>query len=174
MDRVAKLETFNFAPHSRENRITEIKLSVESSDNTVKIYKDLAKVNSGLRNTLIFAPSYIHAFEMAHSMVENNQAQEWRSVDLLKLEKYILKIQNPLLKNLLPKGIAVFYSGMARVDRLIVERLFESKSIGVLFCTMDTSKLHQLLITCLLLGHEYMMATNIDSLITRLMICMKW
>lgn len=137
---VAKLEMFNFAPHSRENRITEIKLSVESSDNTVKIYKDLAKVNSGLRNTLIFAPSYIHAFEMAHSMVENNQAQEWRSVDLLKLEKYILKIQNPLLKNLLPKGIAVFYSGMARVDRLIVERLFESKSIGVLFCTMDTSK----------------------------------
>lgn len=134
---VAKLETYNFAPLSRENKITEIKLSV---DNPVKIYKDLAKVNSGLQNTIIFAPSYNHAFEMAHAMLENNQAQEWRAVDLLKLEKYILKIQNPLLKNLLPKGIAVFYSGMSRVDRLIVERLFESKSIGVLFCTVDTCK----------------------------------
>ncbi|KAL6450180.1 BRR2 Pre-mRNA-splicing helicase BRR2 [Candida maltosa Xu316] len=135
---ISKSEIYNFPSQSRQNTINEIKLTVDDQDNHVKMFKELSKLNTGLKKSVVFCSTYKKAVELAQLTMQRMESEDWRKVDLLKLNKYISKVQDPVLKELLAKGIALYYTGMSRVDQLIVERLFELNSLGVLYCTKDT------------------------------------
>ncbi|EGW35791.1 uncharacterized protein SPAPADRAFT_131497 [Spathaspora passalidarum NRRL Y-27907] len=139
---VGKSNVFNFPPQSRQNSISEIKLSPEGSVvPIVKIYKELKRLNVGLRKSVIFVPTRVKALELARQLLDYMAgSHDWRRVDLLKLEKYIEKVEDNTLRELLGRGIAVYFENMSRVDKLIVEKLFESNSIGILIATKNTCK----------------------------------
>lgn len=125
---VPKSNMFNFPPYQ------EITLSIDCQDE--KLYKELhGRLGS---STLVFVSSRSSAIDLARRLIE--KSQDWRGVDMLKLEKYISKVQDPVLGELLSNGIGVYYPGMLRVDRLIVERLFETSGVRVLICSRDTCK----------------------------------
>lgn len=87
-------------------------------------------VDRTVQDGIVFVKSRSSAFELARSLSR-------KSGDLLK---YISKVQDPLLAETLTNGIGVYYAGMLRVDRLIVERLFENNAIQLLICTKDTCR----------------------------------
>ncbi|RCK66017.1 Pre-mRNA-splicing helicase BRR2 [Candida viswanathii] len=86
-----------------------------------------------LPDTLVFVNSRKAALEMAQSHVG-----KWTT----HLEKYISKIQDPVLAGLVEHGIGLYYAGMLRVDRLIVERLFGAKELQLVFATRETCRHH--------------------------------
>ncbi|KAG7661704.1 brr2 [[Candida] subhashii] len=134
---VSKKFIYNFPPQARENKIQEIKISSDESISNVKIYKELKNVSS-LKNSILFTSTRSAAIALAKDLVEFMHTQEWRRIDLGNLSKYISRVQDPILTQFIEYGIGLYYAGMSRIDRIIVEKLFETNSIGVLIATSDT------------------------------------
>ncbi|RLV91932.1 Pre-mRNA-splicing helicase BRR2 [Spathaspora sp. JA1] len=146
---VSKSNIFNFPPQSRQNAISEIKLSVDKT--LSKIYKELNKLNVGLRKSVVFVSSRTKALEFARGFDFHDSL---RRIDLMKLEKYLTKIEDLTLRELITQGIAIYHENMSSIDRLIVEKLFESNFISVLIATKQTCKYSPVAHNVLIVGTQ--------------------
>ncbi|EGV61861.1 Sec63-domain-containing protein [Yamadazyma tenuis ATCC 10573] len=137
---------YNFEPSERFHKIQEIVIQGTNFGdnrtmllNSIKPSYTFLKNNTGQGKSLLFVSSRKNCVEAAYNIVQNAENDSWKLLrsDVASIESYLNKVKDHTLKELLKRGVGIFYPDMNSVDQLVVERLFESEVLTVLVVAKD-------------------------------------
>lgn len=140
----SKQNIFNFHSGQRFRKIEEIRIQAKASNTNISLLSSSvhSQLTKGNGTSLVFTSNrkdcLVAAVEYMNKIVSDE-------INLLKVESddmipYFKKVSDKMLVKLLERGIGIYHDDMVPLDKLIVERMFESDYLKVLFATKSTAK----------------------------------
>lgn len=143
-----KLNIFNFNPSYRVSPIEEIRLQSfkSSSVSTIALQAlpssyEFVKSNHLTGNSILYVASRKECFDIAWRFLMKSSNDEWNllEVEVEDIQPYLNKLLDPKVKELVSAGIGVYYDSMSDIDKLIIEKLFNSNILKILISSKETA-----------------------------------
>ncbi|KAG7922565.1 hypothetical protein KL905_001786 [Ogataea polymorpha] len=142
---VPKQCNFNFDSKERENSL-EVKFQAyQLTHHSSMVLAMIRPAYNAIRNLdeercVLFVPTRSHCVDVAKELIRlmTKDDANWLRTDLESIEKYLDRVHDSSLKEVLKYGIGFYYTGMTNSDRVLVEKLYSAGALTCLMATKDT------------------------------------
>lgn len=137
---VSKKQVYNFSPTSRAKPISEIRLLPHDDSRTITSMHARQNVAffGETDSALVFVASKRAALALAPAILSVKEQGLALGADAAEIEQLASRLNDKSLVPLLKRGVGILCGTMLPRDRIVIERLFSGKVLGVLIATRDT------------------------------------
>ncbi|KAK7686801.1 hypothetical protein QCA50_009874 [Cerrena zonata] len=102
---------------------------------------EFVKSNHLTGNSILYVASRKECFDIAWRFLMKSSNDEWNllEVEVEDIQPYLNKLLDPKVKELVSAGIGVYYDSMSDIDKLIIEKLFNSNILKILISSNETA-----------------------------------